>query len=249
MAKYRKASIEKLTFSDPPVVMVGGLIHRSCGTIIFLHGGVGNSGTKEKLVIDTITEGKFCFPALKLIYPTAPKILVPNNPNPKIAWIDVKGDGPEYAEATESLIAACELVDELIKKEAIQTPITRIVLGGSDIGGRVAIEYACRYQTKLGGVFAISTYVNDDSPLYKDLTKIGEEIKLPKLFISHAIYNQNVKTSWVENTFNQLQRRGLNVELELSKYPCGRDKYNEEQLLQVKQWIDSIITHSIHTEQ
>lgn len=104
-------------------------------------------------------------------------------------WFDriaISNQAPEHIESVNSM---CQNVSELIDKEVADgIPFSRIILGGFSMGGCLAMHLAYRYRTAVAGCFAMSSFLNKESIIYKVniLNKIGN--RLEHLFAKRIKY-------------------------------------------------------------
>ena len=87
-------------------------------------------------------------------------------------WFDrIGGMAPSNPEHTESVEASArqlsELIDDAVQNRGIDA--SNIALGGFSMGGSIAIQTALRTRHRLGAVFALSSYLCDDSWAWAEL--------------------------------------------------------------------------------
>jgi lysophospholipase-2 len=127
--------------------------------VIFLH-GLGSTGDAWVDSLSEITESH-----VKIITPTAPKIQVTvKNCEILTAWFDIKSNESSAEEDEYGIKQSRDFVIKIIENEiAGGIHPSRIILGGFSQGGAQALYTGLTSQYKLGGVFALSTWL----PLHK----------------------------------------------------------------------------------
>ena len=84
------------------------------------------------------------------------------------------------------------------------------------MGGGISIQYAARTRHELGGVFALSSYLCDDSaawPLIEaEASKDGLASGRIPIFMAHGTSDDFVRPEWGRATAERLQRAGVPVE-------------------------------------
>ena len=102
------------------------------------------------------------------------------------------------------------------------------------MGGALALHTGYRFVPGLAGVFTLSSFLNDESAVYKNI----QSTETP-LLMCHGDKDTLVPMSWGESTFNQLSNLGVKGEFIPIKNTLHELKRNElEKLLQ---WITNII--------
>ncbi|KRT84507.1 hydrolase, partial [Oryctes borbonicus] len=144
------------------------------GTVIFFHG----SGDTGSGILDWVKFliGDFTSPHLKFLFPTAPlRPYTPLNGEMSHVWFDRYDITPTVPEHEETLASIDDEIKNLIAGElANGTPLNKIVVGGFSMGGALALHTAYRSVPGLAGVFALSSFLNDDSIVYKALQDPSE---------------------------------------------------------------------------
>ena len=148
-------------------------------------------------------------------------------------WYDrIGGMSPSNPEATASVVASVEKLDRLIDElcEVHRVPATNIIFGGFSMGGAIGIQTAARTRHKLGGVFALSSYLCDDSAAWplieaKAKAKGGAQAAAAAaaaegglgsgavpVFMAHGTADDFVRPEWGRATAERLQRAGVPCE-------------------------------------
>lgn len=118
---------------------------RKTATLIFLHGEQYTAdSTSEKMKV--ICEHEFSYDHIKVIYPQAPQIPYKMADGRMSAvWFDRVSYSPTFPEQKNTIDRSCELVMQVIDEE-IKSGLSpdRIVIGGFDMGGILAMHLAFR---------------------------------------------------------------------------------------------------------
>lgn len=165
--------------------------------VIWLH-GLGDSGNGfapivPELKLPTST-------AIRFVFPHAPiRPVTINNGMPMRAWYDIKSmDFNSRADIT-GVLESSEQVEQLIEAEIAKgIPAERILLAGFSQGGVIALHLGTRYQHKLAGILALSTYMAEPETLTEQAhaankqTKImcchGQQDDVVPMFLGHAAF-------------------------------------------------------------
>lgn len=90
-------------------------------------------------------------------------------------------------ESRQSMASIYETVNEMLKRETdgCGIPARRIVVGGFSMGGCLAMHTGYHLNQSLGGVFALSAFLNSNSIVYESLDA-NKSTELPKLKMFHG---------------------------------------------------------------
>ncbi|XP_071511802.1 lysophospholipase-like protein 1 [Diadema antillarum] len=215
------------------------IIPASCShasSVIFLHGS-GDTADGLQDWLSSILGRRFSFSKARTIFPTAPlRPYTPMMGAPSNVWFDRRKIAPNVPEDLETINPMCEEIGKLIQQEVDQgVPKNKIILGGFSMGGCLALHVAYRFQRELAGVFALSSFLNDTSIVYKDLAGASAEAK-PPLFACHGERDELVLHQWGVSTTTKLQEGGVDVEFH--SYPRLCHEMNREELEKLQAWIE-----------
>mmetsp|Transcript_46563 Transcript_46563/g.86506 ORF Transcript_46563/g.86506 Transcript_46563/m.86506 type:complete len:174 (-) Transcript_46563:152-673(-) len=156
---------------------------------------------------------------------------------------------PQNPEDTPSIEPSAlqlnDLIDEIARKRGV--PHESIALGGFSMGGGIAIQAAARSRRRLGAVFAMSSYLCDDSLVWTELDASeerteGKERRASRerdgerknallttpVFMSHGNEDDFVLPSWGERTAHRMKEAGVDVR-EFARIPdAGHEMVGEE---------------------
>ncbi|XP_041352716.1 lysophospholipase-like protein 1 [Gigantopelta aegis] len=203
------------------------------GSVIFLHGS-GDTGPGIRQWLQSVLGEEFAFPHLRVIFPTAPpRPYSPMGGAVSTVWFDRDQISPFTAE-TESLTTACKEVSHLIEAEVKNgIPKNRIVIGGFSMGGCLALHLAYRFHKEIAGVFALSSFLQTESSVYKSIKEDGSS--LVPLFQFHGKKDCLVMYEWGEDSFQKL--KSLGVEGQFHTLSHLQHELNRKEIELLKQWI------------
>lgn len=127
-------------------------------------------------------------PQVKFIYPTAPvQKYTPLGGEYSNVWFDRKLVTQDAQENRKSLASIYETINEILKREieGCGIPARRVVVGGFSMGGCLAMHTGFHLNQNLGGVFALSAFLNNNSVVYDTLDASNFQ-SLPKLKTFHG---------------------------------------------------------------
>ncbi|KAG8584413.1 hypothetical protein GDO81_008822 [Engystomops pustulosus] len=105
--------------------------------------------------------------------------------------------------------------------------------GGFSMGGAMAMHLAYRYHRDVAGVFALSSFLNENSVVYKELEAARQS--LPELFQCHGQADELVFHQWGEKTCARL--KGLGVTSSFHSFPNLFHELSLQELEQLRSWI------------
>lgn len=127
-------------------------------------------------------------PHVKFIYPTAPvQKYTPLDGEYSNVWFDRKSVSIDAQENRKSMASIYDTVNELLKREIEGSGISarRVVVGGFSMGGCLAMHTGYHLNPNIGGVFAMSAFLNSNSVVYESLDA-SKSAELPKLKMFHG---------------------------------------------------------------
>jgi phospholipase/carboxylesterase len=126
--------------------------------VIWLH-GLGADGHDFEPIVPAL--GLPADSGVRFIFPHAPyRSITINNGMRMRAWYDITGSEMARREDEAGIRASEVIVRGLIEEQAARgIPTRRIILAGFSQGGAVALHSGLRYESPLGGIIALSTYL------------------------------------------------------------------------------------------
>lgn len=189
-------------------------------SVIWLH-GLGADGHDFEPIV----------PALKLpeslpvrfIFPHAPVRPVTINGGQEMrAWYDFV----PHAESSGSndIMESARAIEAFLDRERERgIPSEKIVLAGFSQGGVIALHTALRYQHRLAGVVALSTYLHDYSATERE--KSDGNLAIP-IFMAHGTNDPLIPIMRAATSRDNLVRLGYDVRW--IDYPMGHEVCLEE---------------------
>ncbi|XP_046399003.1 lysophospholipase-like protein 1 [Ischnura elegans] len=211
------------------------------GTVLFLHGSEG-SGEGILARIKEHLGDDWQFRHLRILFPTAPVMnYTPLGGAAANVWFDRHRLSPTVPECLESIEASMEMLKQLIEKEIeLGIPLHRIIIGGYSMGGAMAMHLTYRMFPRVGGCFAMSSFLNDSSIVYKSL-ETNTEDPLPPLSMMHGDSDELVPMEWGAETLKQLQRFGVKGTMTIARNVPH--ELCKEHFINLTRWINNIVPH------
>lgn len=210
------------------------------GTVIFMHGS-GDTGMGVKEWVKMLLKEDMKFPHIKVLYPTAPfRPYTPLGGENSNVWFDRRRIAPDVPEHLETINLSLNRLTEIVNEEVKSgIEMKNIIIGGFSMGGAMALHLGYRALNEVGGIFALSSFLNDDSIVYKTLDKRADRKPLPPLFMCHGDRDELVLLKWGQETFGMLEERGIKGEFHVLNGAFHELKRRE--ILQLRNWISERI--------
>ncbi|XP_071963766.1 lysophospholipase-like protein 1 [Antedon mediterranea] len=237
------APIVGLSKSKLAVNIVANTGLKNCvGAVILLHGSGDNGSNFHSWIRDTLGE-ELSFPHLQVIYPTAPsRPYTLSGGMLSNVWFDRYALEYETHEDTDSINHMTDEISKLIQDQVNKgIPENRIFLGGFSMGGSMSLHVAFNQHTSIAGVFTLSSYLYQESLVYKALQK--HKGRLPPYFACHGDADDLVKYSWGKLTVERLQEK-YNIQTEFHSIPGLDHQLHQGSIKKLKSWILNILPNS-----
>ncbi len=173
-------------------------------SVILLH-GLGADGHDFVPVVKMLD-----LPTIRFILPHAPlrKVTI-NNGFEMRAWYDLYGLTQGCEEDEVGIRETQRHIEILIDKELSRgIPSHRIVLAGFSQGGAIVLHTALRYQEKLAGVIALSTYLPLKSSLHAGKSSNNQQTPI---FMAHGSQDEVINMATSQASLGALQAEEYNV--------------------------------------
>lgn len=108
------------------------------------------------------------------------------------------------------------------------------LIGGFSMGGALALHSGYRFVPGLGGVFALSSFLNKNSAVYSELKS-----ESTPLYMAHGERDTMVPISWGKKTYEELTKLGVTGEFVPLGYTLHELKKTELQGL--FKWIEGVL--------
>ncbi|MEE9393612.1 MAG: carboxylesterase [Planctomycetota bacterium] len=190
--------------------------------VIWLH-GLGADGNDFLDVVPMLGIPKNI--PTRFVFPHAPVRPVTLNMGHEMrAWYDIEMmDDKRHYRDDDILLSSRQiyaLLDREIKRGVASE---RIVLAGFSQGGAIALHAGLRYQHRLAGLMALSTYMVRDDEIDAEQSDANREVAV---FQAHGQYDPMVPFAWGESARDRLISLGHSVEFHA--YPMEHQVVPEE---------------------
>lgn len=154
-------------------------------------------------------------------------------------WFDRLDIAPNVSEHKETINSIGEEMKRLIEQEVSSgVDLNRIAVGGFSMGGALALHTAFRFKPGLAGVFALSSFLNENSMVYENLKANKTGIETP-LYMCHGDRDTLVPIEWGRETFENLSALGVKGEFVPLRNTLHELKKNE--ILGLFDWLTKIL--------
>ncbi len=203
-------------------------------SVIWLH-GLGADGHDFEPVATQL--GFSDSPAVRFIFPHAPvRPITVNGGMQMRGWYDVKSLDFDREEDREGLEQSCAIVTTLIEQENRRgIPGGKIILAGFSQGGAIALFCGLRYQQKLGGIIALSTYLADASST--EVEKSPQNAEVP-IFFAHGTDDPIIPLSLAQQSRQMLLQ--MNYAVSWYTYPM-QHSVSAEEIQEIANFMSEII--------
>ena len=202
---------------------------------IWLH-GLGADGHDFEPIVPEL--GLASGHGIRFLFPHAPiRPITINGGMEMRGWYDIGEQGLQQSVDEYGIRESAAAVTALLDRE-IETGIDakRIVLAGFSQGGVVALHLGVRYERRLAGILALSTYL----PLAETLNAEANEVQenLP-IFIGHGSYDPLIGEALGNRCAQILETAGYYVEYHT--YPMGH-AVSADEIRDISAWIAQRLT-------
>lgn len=228
-----------MSYNITEVTVVPQTGQRHTATLIFMHGS-GWNGVLSKNDLESVFGQEFTFPHIRVVYPTSPeRPYTPSNGLLQRVWFDRQAVDINAAEDVSTIKPMAEELNKLIDKEvSLGIDIKRIVVGGFSMGSSMALQMGYCFRSDVGGIVALSSFLNERSNVYKVLESVPE-VERPPLFMCHGDSDKVVPCAWGERTFAQLQQRG--VKGDFHSFPGLNHSLCKREVELMKKWLVDLL--------
>ncbi|WP_286247634.1 alpha/beta hydrolase [Pseudoalteromonas sp. MM1] len=197
-------------------------------TVIWLH-GLGDSGDGFAPVAPQLNLPSEL--GIRFVFPHAPIQPVTINGGMEMrSWYDIKSIELDKRADEQGVRDSAEKVQALINQEIESgIPANKIILAGFSQGGVVSLHLAPRFEYKLAGVMALSTYMC----VPEKLTQEAKHTDL-NVFMAHGSQDNVVPHSAGRSAFEVLTAHNMDVSWQ--EYPMAHQVCAEE-LQAIRQWL------------
>ena len=190
--------------------------------IIWMH-GLGDDGRGWSEVVPSLGLPRDL--AIRFLFPHAPVMAVTiNNGMQMRAWYDIRQANLSDRADIDGVRRSQTHVDALLAREA-QRGIApqRTLLAGFSQGGAIALYAGLRFNERLAGIVALSTYVVAADRLGAEASAANRDVPI---FMAHGTHDPVVQFAWAERSREALLANGWSVEWHA--YPMEHSAVLEE---------------------
>jgi phospholipase/carboxylesterase len=199
------------------------------GTVIWMH-GLGADAHDFEPIVPMLNLNQ----SLRFVFPNAPIRPVTINGGMEMrAWYDIDLSNPTVG--TEDIRQSAEDVRSLITAElrcGMQS--SQIVLAGFSQGGVIATYLGLRYDERLRGIMALSTYLHDHEHVAEEVSFASIDVPI---FMAHGIQDPMIPITRAITARETLL--GLNYRVEWHEYGMGHQVCPQE-ISDIEQWLNRI---------
>lgn len=201
--------------------------------VIWLH-GLGADGHDFEPIVPELGLG--AEPGVKFIFPHAPVRPITVNGGMRMrGWYDIKSMDIVGREDPEGIQDSEQKIRRLIQSQIESgIPSDRIILAGFSQGGAVALHTALRYQHRLAGVIALSTYVPLTGTVKAEVSE--SNLGIP-IFMAHGDFDPVVAPQLGLNSMTLLEELGYDVEWRT--YPMPHS-VSPEEIRNIGNWMQGL---------
>jgi phospholipase/carboxylesterase len=221
--------------ADDPLVVETG-VHAPDACVIWLHGLGADGHDFEPIIPELHLDPGF---NIRFVFPHAPMMPVTINQGFVMrAWYDIRS-ADIGAEADEKGIrASAKLLHDMIDAEiANGIAPERIVLAGFSQGGAIVLHAGLRYEKKLAGIMALSTYLPLDESLEAEKSEANAEIPI---LLAHGSADPVIPVDMAYRSQKVLEREGYTVEWH--EYKGMAHSVSEQEIYHLAEWLENILT-------
>ena len=179
-------------------------VEESHFSVIWLH-GFGADGHDFEAIIPELK-----IPTglnIRFIFPHAPfRSLVPDSDEKMRAWYSISSDSERTDKEIRESSYEVKLLIEAEEQKGIKTE--NIILAGFSQGGVIALHTGLRHRKRIGGILALSTYLDDFDNTQAEMS--DENLAIP-IMQAHGRYDQVIPIVRGAASRENLIRLGLDV--------------------------------------
>lgn len=180
---------------------------KATSAVIWLH-GLGADGNDFVGLIPQL--GLPDNHGVRFVFPHAPVQSVTINGGMKMrSWYDIRSTDIMNDIDTAGIEASCFQVHDLIQAQMDQgIAANRIILAGFSQGGLIALHAGLRFEHRLAGIMALSTYC----PMSQSLSQFFSQHREMPIFMAHGEYDGVIPLSAAQASYKALQQQGYHIQ-------------------------------------
>ncbi|HEX6136484.1 MAG TPA: dienelactone hydrolase family protein [Casimicrobiaceae bacterium] len=190
--------------------------------VIWMH-GLGDDGRGWSDVVPALALPRQL--AVRFIFPHAPVMAVTiNNGMQMRAWYDIRQANVNERADVEGVRRSQAHVEALLAREAARgIAASRTLLAGFSQGGAIALHAGLRFEARLAGVVALSTYLVAPDRIAAEASAANRGVPI---FMAHGTHDPVIQFAWAEHSRDVLRAAGWQVEWHA--YPMEHSAVIEE---------------------
>lgn len=190
--------------------------------VIWMH-GLGDDGQGWSEVVPALGLPRGL--AIRFVFPHAPVMAVTINNGMRMrAWYDIRQANLNERADIDGVRRSQSHVNALLAREAARgIAPRRTLLAGFSQGGAIALYAGLRYDARLAGIVALSTYLIAGERTVEEASAANRDVPI---FMAHGTYDQVVQLPWAERSRVTLVAGGWPVEWH--EYPIEHSAALEE---------------------
>lgn len=204
------------------------------GSVIWLHGLGADGHDFEAIVPELGLAGRL---DLRFVFPHAPVRPVTINGGMSMrAWYDILTLDRGGPQDEAGIRASSEMLVQLLEREHERgIPYEKIVLAGFSQGGAIALHTALRFEKRLAGLMALSTYLPLQNTIEAEVVNnaAAQPRDLP-IFIAHGTLDPMLPLALGQHTLEVLTAAGYNAQWH--DYPMAHAVCAEE-IAHIRDWL------------
>ena len=209
------------------------------GSVIWLHGLGADGHDFEAIVPELGLEGRL---NLRFVFPHAPVRPVTINGGMSMrAWYDILTLDRGGPQDEAGIRASGELLLQLLEREHERgIPYDKIVLAGFSQGGAIALHTALRFEPRLAGLMALSTYLPLQSTFDAEVANsaTAQSRDLP-IFMAHGTFDPMLPLALGQHTHEVLTAAGYKSQWH--DYPMAHAVCAEE-IAHISDWLLNVFS-------
>ena len=205
---------------------------RPDAAVVWLHGLGADGHDFEPIVPELHLPSQA---QIRFIFPHAPVRPVTINGGMEMrAWYDIDPRAPLAGD--DDIRRSAQAVRAIVEEQVARGIATkRIVLAGFSQGGVIALHLGLRYERKLAGIMALSTYLHDAERLVDELTLDNADTPI---FMAHGLGDPMIPVTRAITSREALKR--LSYRVEWHEYAMGHGVCLEE-IRDIARWLADVL--------
>ncbi len=220
--------------ADEPLVIETG-VHAPDASVIWLHGLGADGGDFEPIIPELRLDPGL---NIRFIFPHAPMMPVTINQGFVMrAWYDIRVADIAAEPDEKGILASAELLTEMIENEIDQgIKSERIVLAGFSQGGVIALQAGLRYEQRLAGILALSTYLPLQNSLEAEKSDANADTPI---FLAHGVADPVIPVELAYRSLKKLEKEGY--EVEWHEYRGMPHSVSEQEIYHIAEWLEKVL--------